>query len=93
MSTGCVVVLNVDFTKWHHDYQRAKEPQISIQSTPSNSASSRSADASSDAPRAAFNNETLQATSNDNGVASADPNIDAAEAGAASTNQDSLPQN
>lgn len=25
MSTGCVVVLHVDFTKWHHDYQRAKE--------------------------------------------------------------------
>ncbi|XP_067949217.1 lipopolysaccharide-responsive and beige-like anchor protein [Watersipora subatra] len=93
MSTGCVVVLNVDFTKWHHDYQRAKEPQISIQSTPSHSASSRSADASSDAPRAASNNETFQATSNDNGVAPADPNIDATEAGAASTNQDSPPQN
>lgn len=25
MSTGCVIVLHVDFTKWHHDYQRSKE--------------------------------------------------------------------
>lgn len=38
MSTGCVIVLHVDFTQWHHDYQRAKPvvqaPQVAAQGLP-----------------------------------------------------------
>ena len=39
MSTGCVIVLHVDFTKWHHDYQRSKETKPALAAKSSTSSS------------------------------------------------------
>lgn len=57
MSTGCVVVVNVDFTKWHHDYQRLSESKSPAPAVTANtgtqSAGSPSAPASSEAASSA----------------------------------------
>lgn len=46
MSTGCVIVLHVDFTKWHHDYQRSKEKKPALTAKSSASGSSKEETAS-----------------------------------------------